>query len=108
LRKDEAPLDWSRPAAQLARQVRAFNPWPIAEARLGDRTIRVWMAHAVDGADATNAAAGEIVAAGRSGVDVATGDGVLRLITLQAPGGRPLPAADFLNGHPVSVGDRFA
>jgi len=105
LSKDEAPLDWQRPAAALARQVRAFNPWPVAETRLAGRILRIWQAEALPGP--TAAAPGEIVAAGRDGIDVATAEGVLRLIRLQAPGGRPLPAADFLNGHPLRPGDRL-
>ncbi len=105
LSKDEAPLDWQRPAAALARQVRAFNPWPVAETRLAGRILRIWQAAALPGP--TAAAPGEIVAAGRDGIDVATAEGVLRLIRLQAPGGRPLPAADFLNGHPLRPGDRL-
>lgn len=51
---------------------------------------------------------GEVVAAGRHGIDVATGDGLLRLLRLQAPGGRPLAAAEFLNGHPLRPGERFS
>ena len=105
LSKDEAPLDWQRPAAALARQVRAFNPWQVAQTRLAGRILRNWQAEALPGP--TAAAPGEIVAAGRDGIDVATAEGVLRLIRLQAPGGRPLPAADFLNGHPLRPGDRL-
>lgn len=105
LRKDEAPVDWRQPAALLARQVRAFNPWPIAEARLADRVLRIWAAQALP--LQVEAAPGEVVAVGRDGIDVATADGVLRLQRLQAPGGRPLTAAEFLNGQPVRPGDRL-
>lgn len=105
LRKDEAPLDWHRPAAELARQVRAFNPWPVAEAQLDQRVLRVWEAEAL--AAAEGAAPGTVVAVSRQGIDVTTAEGVLRLQRLQAPGGRPLAVAEFLNGHPVQPGERF-
>lgn len=105
LRKDEAPLDWQLPATALARQVRAFNPWPVAEARLAGRTLRIWQAEALP--EPAAAAPGEIVAVGRQGIDVATAEGILRLIRLQAPGGRPLSATEFLNGHPLRPGDRL-
>lgn len=103
LRKDEAPLDWRRPAVELARQVRAFNPWPVAQTTLRGQTCRVWTARVEPG----EGEPGVILAAGRDGIDVGTGAGTLRLLTLQAPGGRPLAAADFLNGHPVKVGERL-
>lgn len=105
LSKNEAPLDWSRPAVELDRQVRGLAPWPVAEARWQNQPLRLWLS-AVTGGPAT-APPGEVIFAGRAGVDVATGDGVLRLLRLQAPGGRPLAAADFLNGHPLKPGDRL-
>jgi len=105
LRKEEARLDWRRPAIELDRQVRAFNPWPIAEAGMGGQVFRIWDAVAL--ADGSAATPGTVLAAGRAGIDVATGDGVLRLLRLQAPGGKPLQAADFLNGRPLSPGERF-
>ncbi len=106
LRKEEARLDWSRPALALDRQVRAFNPWPVAECRLGEQVLRIWDAEALP--DHSGAAPGTIVAVGRQGIDVATGDGTLRLLRLQAPGGKPLAAGDFLNGRPLSPGERLA
>lgn len=105
LRKDEAPLDWRRSADALERQVRAFDPWPVAETRLADRVLRIWQAQALP--TQADAAPGEVIAAGRAGIDVATGAGVLRLLRLQAAGGRPLPAGEFLNGHPMQPGDRL-
>jgi methionyl-tRNA formyltransferase len=96
--KSEAALDWRAPAALLERQVRAFDPWPVAEARLTDgRRLRVFAAQALAGPAGREA--GTIVAAGRDGIDVATGDGVLRLRKIQPPSGRVMDAAAYLAAH---------
>jgi methionyl-tRNA formyltransferase len=98
--KSEARLDWRQPAIALERQVRAFDPWPIAEAHLSDgRRLRVFEAAVVG---APSAPAGTIVAAGRSGIDVATGDGVLRLLKIQPPSGRVMDAEAYLAAHSLS------
>jgi methionyl-tRNA formyltransferase len=96
--KSEAALDWRKAAAQLDRQVRAFDPWPVAEAQLTDgRRLRVFAAEAL--ASSAGHEAGTIVAAGRDGIDVATGDGVLRLRKIQPPSGRVMDAAAYLAAH---------
>jgi methionyl-tRNA formyltransferase len=78
--------------------VRAFNPWPVAEARLSDgRRLRVWQAEAL--ADDSAVAPGTIVAAGAAGIDVATGDGVLRLTRVQPPSARVLDVEAYLAAH---------
>ncbi|HES76983.1 MAG TPA: methionyl-tRNA formyltransferase [bacterium] len=99
LDKAEAVLDWSRSATELARRVMAFNPWPVTETRWKDETLRIWRAQAVN--TNTRSPCGTVVATSRDGIDVATGEGVLRVQQLQRPGGKPLMAADFLNSHPM-------
>ena len=98
LDKAEALLDWNDAASLLARKVRAFNPWPVAEARLAGETLRIWKALALPSESAR--APGSIVAAGREGIDIACADGVLRLLEVQRAGGRRIAAADFVNARP--------
>ena len=100
LDKAEAVLDWRLPAAQLARQVRAFNPHPGASFTLQGKVLKVWAARPVVG----NGRPGIILQADRDALLVACGEGALCLDEVQQPGGRRLPAAEFLNGAPVSVG----
>lgn len=102
LRKDEAPLDWRRSAVELARQVRAFNPFPVARAGFRDEIWRIWMAYAEHGEG--SAAAGTVLSTDH-GLRVACGEGVLRITELQRPGGKRLAARDFLAGFPLSPGD---
>jgi methionyl-tRNA formyltransferase len=96
--KAEARLDWSRPASELARKVRAFNPWPMAETTLAGERVRVHAAVAIPRDVA--AAPGTVLLASRDGIDVACAEGALRIGVLQRDGGKAVTAADFLNAHP--------
>jgi methionyl-tRNA formyltransferase len=98
LEKHEALLDWTLPAVELERRVRAFNPWPVAETAWRDTTLRVWLAEALD--ETAQAAPGTVLDRDKT-LDVATGRGVLRLLEVQLPGGKRIAARDFLNAHPV-------
>lgn len=100
LDKREARLDWDADAGSLARQVRAFNAWPVAETSLDDRQLRIWEARAED-TDST-ASPGTVLSADPDGIRVACGKGVLRLLSVQLPGGRPVAAADFVNAHRIT------
>jgi methionyl-tRNA formyltransferase len=103
--KADAALDWTAPALDLARRVRAFNPWPVAESRLSDgRRLRIWEARPLE--REAGAAPGVIEAAGPEGIDVATGRGTLRLRRVQPPSAKAMDASAYLAAHSVE-GLRF-
>lgn len=97
LDKAEARLDWSQDAQVLERTVRAFNPWPIAEAQLAGERVRIHGAVAL--ADNQGKTPGTLLAAGRDGIDIACGQRALRLRVLQREGGKAITAADYLNAR---------
>jgi len=98
LDKAEARLDWQQPADALARKVRAFNPWPVAEATLAGERLRIWSARALPN---TSGAPGALVGATREGIDIACAQGTLRILEVQRDGGRRVPVADYLNARPA-------
>lgn len=95
LNKDEARLDWSRPAVELERLVRAFNPWPVCHSTLNGEPLKVLAATLGEGSGQP----GQILAASKDGLTVACGEGALRLTRLQLPGGKPLAFADLYNSR---------
>lgn len=95
LNKDEARLDWSRPAVELERQVRALFPWPICHTTVGGEPFKVLAASLGDG----QGQPGHIIAASKQGLTVACGAGALTLTRLQLPGGKPLAFADLYNSR---------
>jgi methionyl-tRNA formyltransferase len=107
--KHEAALDWRRPAEALARQVRAFDPFPGGAGTLEDGSIvKIWAASAVAAqASGSNKAPGTITEVSPDGVLVACGEGALRLTQLQKPGGKRLPVREFLAGSALAAGQRF-
>ncbi|HIE54413.1 MAG TPA: methionyl-tRNA formyltransferase [Chromatiaceae bacterium] len=98
LDKKEAVIDWRRPAWQIERQVRAFNPWPVAHTPYENANLRIWEARAIEG---MGAEPGTVMSATPEGVDVAAGDGLLRITRLQMPGRRAMEARDFVNAHAI-------
>lgn len=99
LSRSEAALDLSRPATELANRIRAFDPFPGATLRLPGlaEPVKIWRAEAVDSL-ATEAQPGDILARNATGIDVATGQGALRLLELQRAGGRRQPVSAFVQG----------
>lgn len=95
--KDEALLDWNLSAIELARAVRAYNPWPVAFTKIEDTVVRIWQAELIDGV--TKESPGTIIHSDKKGIDVATGNGILRLLELQLAGGKRLAAVDVLNSR---------
>lgn len=101
----EAVIDWTCDADLLARRVSAFNPWPIARTRWRDSALRV---HRASGEPlASGLAPGTVCEADARGVLVQCGAGGLRLLELQAAGGRVLPVDAFLRGRPIDVRERL-
>ncbi len=99
LEKSEARLDWQLPAIALEQCIRAFNPYPVAQGEIAGETVRIWAAQALT--ESTSAPPATLLRATRDGIDMATGDGVLRILELQRAGGRRIAARDYLNARPA-------
>ncbi|MDF2412457.1 methionyl-tRNA formyltransferase [Aeromonas sp. 1HA1] len=97
LSKEEARIDWSMEAVAIERCIRAFNPWPISWFEVAGQTIKVWQAEVVDSNHGQPA--GTLLKANKQGIDIATGKGVLRLLTLQPPGKKAMSVSDLLNSR---------
>ncbi len=95
LNKDEARIDWARPAVELERLIRAFHPWPICHSTLAGEALKIHGARLGAG----QGEPGLILAAGKEGLSVACGEGALLLTRLQLPGGKPLAFADLYNSR---------
>ncbi|MCG5075935.1 methionyl-tRNA formyltransferase [Paraburkholderia tagetis] len=107
--KQEAALDFRRSAEALARQIRAFDPFPGGAATLDGALLKLWSAEPAYHANVpAGTVPGQILEASPAGVIVACGEGALRVTQLQKPGGKRLPAREFLAGMPLVAGQRFA
>lgn len=104
LLKGEAQIDWHQDARQIARAVRAYNPFPVCQARLSDEVLKIWQARVFPDRCGKP---GEILAVDKQGILVACGQGALLLTVLQRPGGKAQSAAQFLQAMPVRPGDNF-
>jgi methionyl-tRNA formyltransferase len=103
LQKSEAPLDWKRSATELSRQIRAFNPFPVATACMHGEIWKIWFATQAQ----WRGTPGEIIAL-EGGILVSCGAGALCITELQKPGGKRLGWKEFLAGTPLRIGDKFA
>jgi methionyl-tRNA formyltransferase len=106
--KLEAPVDWTQSAAVIERRIRAFNPSPGASSVLNGEVIKLQSAHVLIAANARKIGAGSIFGIQNEGLDVATGDGALRITRLQKAGGKSMAVADFLRGVTVAEGAVFS
>jgi methionyl-tRNA formyltransferase len=107
IEKAEALIDWSLPAEVIGRRIRAFDPFPGAQARLNGETLKLWRYELDSCLRKEDVGYGMILSANADGVRVACGEGALRLTELQRPGGKRLPAADFLRGFSITPGMTF-
>ncbi|MBC7945529.1 MAG: methionyl-tRNA formyltransferase [Burkholderiales bacterium] len=107
LLKTETAIDWRRPAAEIDRAIRAFNPAPLAHARMRKTALKLWRAQPVAADFGRIHPPGIIVQAGASGITVCCGEGGIRIEELQKAGGNRLAAGAFLRGFPMQAGDRF-
>jgi len=102
--KSEANLDWMQEASQLERAVRAYNPVPGAYSLLNGTIVKIWQSSKTE---EQQGEPGTVLAADKNAIQVACGHGALNLEILQRPNGKPLPAAQFLQGFTIKPGDRF-
>lgn len=106
--KAEALVDWHDSAISLEQKIRAFNPWPIAYTEWQAQPLRIWQAQVLT--EKTDAVPGVLIKASEEGLDIATGEGTLRLLQLQLPGGKILKAADFYHAKQaqLKIGEKFS
>jgi len=104
IQKSEAVIDWSKPAESIDRQIRAFNPYPVASTTLDGEVVRIWRARVASGLQGDP---GHVLDASQDGILVACGTGAVRLLELQRASSKKMTAADFLRGCPLSRGMRF-
>jgi len=95
--KQDAIINWHKPAIQIERQIRAYNPWPIARTEAGEQTLRIHQARAL--AQTTDAEPGTVLSLDATGMLVATGENILCIETIQFAGGKPLSVSDWLNAR---------
>jgi methionyl-tRNA formyltransferase len=101
LEKSEAVIDWTQPAADIARKVRGLNAWPVAQTLYQGNVLRIWQAVAVNDDSSRQMEPGVVHSVDKK-MDVATGKGFLRLLEVQLPGGKRMSVQAFLSAHDVN------
>ena len=104
IEKSEAAIDWSQSAAVIERRIRAFNPFPGASTSVGADNVKLRRASVLVAEAPGDAVPGQVLAASGDGMDICTGEGVLRVLQLQKAGGKVMAAADFLRGFDMHPG----
>lgn len=105
LTRDMGEVDWSQPADRIVNLIHGLNPWPCASSQSPHGRLKLLTARPEEG---QGAAPGSLLSAdGKQGMLVQAGDGAVRLLTIQAPGGRQMAAQDYLRGHPMAAGSRL-
>ena len=99
LQKSEARIDWKASATDISNKIRAFNSWPVAETRYNGRQLRIWEAYPLPAGGDSDNVPGTVLSASRAGIEVACGEGRLRINKVQLPGARVIDAGDFINAH---------
>lgn len=105
IEKADGLIHWQQPAKKIVNQIRAFNPWPVAFTYFKGLRLRIWRAALVN--IPVDVPAGVVMDVNREGIEVATGDQVVRLLEVQLPGGKILSAREFLNSNTVLPGDTY-
>jgi methionyl-tRNA formyltransferase len=105
--KEEALIDWEQPAFEIENEIRSFNPWPVAYTTWRGETLRIWMAKAIPCAKPSKPRI--LLQASHEGIDIAAGEGAIRLLQVQLPGGKKMPVSDFYNAHreQLIIGETF-
>lgn len=101
IQKEESVIDWHLSAIQINNKIRAFNSWPVAHTTFSDQTLRIWEAKAVN--EKTKLSPGTLIRRDKQSFWVATGDGILDVLSVQLPGKKMVTAADFMHGHADSL-----
>ena len=108
IKKEECVVDFSKTSAEICNLIRAMNPSPLAFSYLRGAPVNLFFAQPAEAENAEGARAGEVVRADKTGIYVRAGEGIVRILELQAAGGKRMHAADFVNGRKIAVGDVFS
>ena len=103
LKAEDEIINWERAAVELYNQIRGMDPWPGARTTLGGKVLKLWRAEVINEGTASQLP-GQVLATGREGITVATGQGLLLIKEMQLQGARRMNAADFIRGNPINVG----